>query len=561
MGSFNSKPSYPRSDASNASNDVTRDLLDPILQHGSSTGDNGPSQGEWILVSPSNSKIPFKKAKVSAAQESASNASGRKGHITTTTMTTLKEALKTINNIFLLLVEEEVVLNQPQEDPNYSSYNECNDANSHSGLYACKTNNKTTKINQKHVLPQKNQKKERYNKNIKSRSLKSKERNHKGNKYSDKPYPKPLPKNLRKKSPSKHPNQCPKLQTKASTQSTAVLKAKIAICKQRKALWMKQNKGHRFSMWKQNKMDKKSLNLTNLDDIHCLYQHLNHLNFMLDQVHDKARICDKSYEFSEFRSKQVKIARKKSKNVSKSHKTMENTILRASTSSTPTTKTNNINSTSKLRVILGSTRRSTLRASRNSRANTSVCHFASDISSITSNNIIKDSPLITPFCGLRDSPLFSIISSKLSTTILQRAALIMTVQERFVETIQNECHERTKLGKEPRFPLLGPMSTPSNPPNTSSLVQHQTNRPVIAATTQQQQKGVLAFVVIPPDWSCSCCPLRGQKPSMLLTATPNKRLSFTKRTPMLNASINKVNRKPKGQHRSSITMLLLLRVL
>ena len=108
MGSFNSKPSYPCSDVSNASNDVTHDLLDPVFQHGSSTSDNGPSQGEWILVSPSNSKIPFKKAKVSAAQESASNASGRKGHITTTTMTTLKEALKTINNIFLLLVEEEV---------------------------------------------------------------------------------------------------------------------------------------------------------------------------------------------------------------------------------------------------------------------------------------------------------------------------------------------------------------------------------------------------------------------------------------------------------------------
>ena len=192
---------------------------------------------------------------------------------------------------------------------------------------------------------------------------------------------------------------------------------------------MKQNKGHRFSMWKQHKMDKKCMNLTNLDDIHCLYQHLNHLNFILDQVHDKARICDKNYKFSEFQSKKVKIARKRTKNVPKSHKNMENTILRASTSSTAITKKNNINSTSQLRVPLGSTCCSTFRASRNSRANTSICHFASDISSITSNNIIKDSTTLTPFCCLRDSPLFSLISSKLSVTILQQAVLIMMVQE------------------------------------------------------------------------------------------------------------------------------------
>ena len=113
MGSTNSK-AKSSSDAPDASPAVTRDSPDPVLQHGSSTGDNDPSQGEWILVSSSNQKASSKQ-KVSAAYESASNASGRKGHITNKTKKTMKEALKTLNNIFILLLEDEM-MSQPQKE-------------------------------------------------------------------------------------------------------------------------------------------------------------------------------------------------------------------------------------------------------------------------------------------------------------------------------------------------------------------------------------------------------------------------------------------------------------
>ena len=261
MGSINSK-AKSSSDAYDASPAVARDSPDPVLQHGSSTGDNDPPQGEWILVHTSNKKAPFQKTKVSAAYESVSNASGHKGHITNTTRKTIKEALKSINNIFLLLSDEEMLPNS-QKEVNKSFCDDCKDDHPHSGLYACKTNNKTINNNDKYVP---HQKKKKDNKNN-NRNVSSKKRNHKGNKYSDKPYSKPLNKNLKRNSPRSSPYQQPKLKTKTPAQSKATLKAKIAICKQRKAAWMKQNKGHRFSAWNQRKLDKKGLNLTDLDDI------------------------------------------------------------------------------------------------------------------------------------------------------------------------------------------------------------------------------------------------------------------------------------------------------
>ena len=533
MGSYYSKLS---SDVCKASNPVPRDSPDPVLQHGSSTGDNGPSQGEWIMVSTRNKSASFQNKKVSAAYESASNASGHKGHIANQTKENLKEALKTINNIFTLLSEDEMMLPEPQKEDFDSFCDSCKNANPHSGFYACKINVKTSKTKQDDVLTKKTKKTKKNQKNINIKNIKSTKRNHKGNNYSDKPYSQPLPKHFRKKRPSSHPNHGTKPETKSSPQSKAALKAKIAICKQRKALWMKQNKGHRFSMWNQSKIDKKGLNLTDLDDIHCLYQHLNHLNYLLDQVHNKSWIYDKNQHFPKSGLKKVKNGRKIDKNASKFTKTKENTILRTSTGSTTTTRTNTMNYNSNIGVPLRSARRSTFWARNNMRASRSFCHLTRDVTSERSRDIIKYRTFLTLFCGLRDSPLFHFISSKLKTTILQGATSIMTLEVRLVQVVQDESYERTELRKKPRFPILGPMSAPSDSSNARRLVQHHAHGPVVASATQQQQKSVLAFVLIPTDRSRRRRSFRGEIPSVLLATTSHKRLSLATRSPVFNAN-------------------------
>ena len=81
MGSIQSKTKQVNQTVSS----VIANPCESGFQHGSSTGKPDPPQGDWILVKHgdnSTRKDP-EVNKVSAALQSASNASGHNGHITT----------------------------------------------------------------------------------------------------------------------------------------------------------------------------------------------------------------------------------------------------------------------------------------------------------------------------------------------------------------------------------------------------------------------------------------------------------------------------------------------
>ena len=137
MGSIQSKTKQVNQTVSS----VIANPCESGFQHGSSTGPIDPPQGDWILVKHDNSTREDPKVnKVSAAPQSASNASGHNGHITTN-MKNIQEAVENLNNMFLLLTMEKDGINQFND--NARTWSPGQSTCPHPALYQYRYNNKT----------------------------------------------------------------------------------------------------------------------------------------------------------------------------------------------------------------------------------------------------------------------------------------------------------------------------------------------------------------------------------------------------------------------------------
>ena len=263
MGSIYSK-------VSSTSSISTRDSTGTRFQHGSSTGVRDPPEGNWILVNHKKQGPPTQK--VSVAKESASNASGHKGHITNSNMRNMKQALETLNNIFLLLSEEEPNQNE-EEGPCTPSKDRSKSSDTYSTLYTYKINKKgCQEANNLDLATKVPRKVKAKGSQIKPKSF----HNHKGNKYSTKPYPAPKPrsklsfvsqKQLRKERKAKDNREATKAQKWMQTK----------IYKLKKSKWVKENKGYRYPTWSAHQMEVKQRNLKYLQEMECLLQQLHQL--------------------------------------------------------------------------------------------------------------------------------------------------------------------------------------------------------------------------------------------------------------------------------------------
>ena len=178
MGSIYSK-------VSSTSSISTHDSTGTRFQHGSSTGVRDPPEGNWILVNHKKEGPPTQK--VSVAKESASNASGHKGHITNNNMRNMKQALETLNNIFLLLSVEESNQNKV-EGPYTPSEDRSKSNDTYSTLYTYNISKKVCQEANNLDLATKVPRKVK----VKGSQIKPKSfNNHMGNKYSTKPYSAP----------------------------------------------------------------------------------------------------------------------------------------------------------------------------------------------------------------------------------------------------------------------------------------------------------------------------------------------------------------------------------
>ena len=493
------------------------------LQHGSSTtGLVDPPQGEWIPVvhkgkpfrNKKSRKFRQRKIKVSVAKST----SGTRAHSRYIANPSTK-AYK---------------IKQSK-----SSYPITKSTNPHPGLYAYKFNS-CAYFKQSRTTTKKK---------ISTNSTKSKPFkliNHKGNKFSSKPFSHPKGKYSAKV--LKHHKRIHSKTKQDKNDPKYIHKLKIHACKTRKAAWMSRNQGFRFNPKFEklminhfNKFKPDNISFLNPTNLNAWIKQLKTIDHLLDSITLKSKI----FEFE-------------TKTSTKDHHKPTNCHIN-------TTKTTTLNPTPHHHCFSGSslTKHHKSQDTNPSLLGSLCCNDTSLINnSFRCNNTSPGKRINNLGDFIFQFPNISKLSIR-QQLVAPRNILVVSHNKSFVQPIHHCVYKRTNTNRESRFSKCGPMATSNNPTNSSFGANYELHTPQTPSTLQQEPDSICLLFFVPFTNPYKRLVLKcTQQPIMSATTTTNNSICLGRLIPTtthgLRKFISKANLFQDVQVQQTIQMVPLV---